>query len=82
MDIKVKGLFNYGRKLYSNWNEQLFEEALKLFPLNPKNSFRKLSRGQRTSVILTMGLASGARYTFFDEPSLGLDAANRYHFYQ
>lgn len=29
-----------------------------------------------------MGLASGARYTFFDEPSLGLDAANRYHFYQ
>ena len=29
-----------------------------------------------------MPWASGARYTFFDEPSLGLDAANRYHFYQ
>lgn len=82
VDLKVKELFSYGRKLYSNWNENLLREVLSIFPIQEKKKIVKLSRGQRTAVSLAMGLASGARYTFFDEPSLGLDAANRYHFYQ
>lgn len=41
-----------------------------------------MSRGGQTIVGLIIGLASRARYTLFDEPSLGLDAAHRDLFYQ
>lgn len=41
-----------------------------------------MSRGGQTIVGLIISLASRARYTLFDEPSLGLDAAHRDLFYQ
>ncbi|HHX04357.1 MAG TPA: ABC transporter ATP-binding protein [Tissierellia bacterium] len=81
-DMKLKELFDYGRRLYPNWNEELFQEMIELFGLDVRKKFSKLSRGMRTMTCLTMGLASGARFTLFDEPSLGMDAANRFHFYQ
>lgn len=42
---------------------------------------KTLSRGMQTSLNLIVGLASHAPLTFFDEPSLGLDAVMRERFY-
>lgn len=42
---------------------------------------KALSRGMQTSLNLIVGLASHAPLTFFDEPSLGLDAVMRERFY-
>lgn len=81
-DIKVKEIFKASKVLYKNWDEEYKEFLIKEFNLNPKKNYRKLSRGNQTIVGLIIGLASRAPLTLFDEPSLGLDAAHRYKFYE
>lgn len=81
-DIKVKKIFRAAKILYKNWDEEYKEFLTKEFNLNTKKNYKKLSRGNQTIVGLIIGLASRAPLTLFDEPSLGLDAANRYKFYE
>lgn len=81
-DIKVKNIFKSAKILYQNWDEEYKEFLIKEFNLNIKKNYKKLSRGNQTIVGLIVGLASRAPLTLFDEPSLGLDAANRYKFYE
>lgn len=80
-DIKVKAIFKAAKMLYKNWDEEYKEFLVKEFNLNIKKNYSKLSRGNQTLVGLILGLASRAPLTLFDEPSLGLDAAHRYKFY-
>ncbi|HBD63762.1 MAG TPA: ABC transporter ATP-binding protein [Clostridiales bacterium] len=80
-DDKVKRIFDMAKTLYKDWDEEYKEYLVKEFSLNVKKKYRKLSRGNQTIVGLIIGLASRARLTIFDEPSLGLDAAYRYKFY-
>ena len=81
-DIKVKRIFKSAKILYKNWDEDYKEFLIDEFNLNKKKNYSKLSRGNQTIVGLIVGLASRAPITIFDEPSLGLDAANRYKFYE
>lgn len=81
-DIKVKKIFQAAKILYKNWDEAYKEFLIKEFNLNIKKNYSKLSRGNQTIVGLIIGLASRAPLTLFDEPSLGLDAAHRYKFYE
>jgi len=80
-DDKVKRIFDMAKTLYKDWDEEYKEYLVKEFSLNVRKKYRKLSRGNQTIVGLIIGLASRARLTIFDEPSLGLDAAYRYKFY-
>ena len=81
-DIRVKKIFKAARILYKNWDEDYKNFLISEFSLNKKKNYTKLSRGNQTMVGLIVGLASRAPITIFDEPSLGLDAANRYKFYE
>lgn len=81
-DIKIKKIFKAAKILYKNWDEDYKDFLIQEFKLNMKKNYRKLSRGNQTMVGLIVGLASRAPLTLFDEPSLGLDAANRYRFYE
>lgn len=81
-EIKVKRIFKSAKILYKNWDEEYKESLVNEFNLNKKKNYSKLSRGNQTIVGLIVGLASRAPITIFDEPSLGLDAANRYKFYE
>lgn len=81
-DMKARELFEAARFLYKNWDEAFKDELVSRFKLETRKKYRKLSRGSQTMVGLIIGLASRARYTLFDEPSLGLDAAHRDLFYQ
>nr|WP_300002409.1 ABC transporter ATP-binding protein [Tissierella sp.] len=80
-DIKVRELFKSARIVYKNWDEEYAKILIKEFKLDIKKNYSKLSRGNKTIVGLIIGLASRAPLTLFDEPSLGLDAAFRYKFY-
>lgn len=80
-DIKVKKIFRAAKTLYKNWDEEYSNFLIKEFDLNIKKNYNKLSRGNKTIVGLIVGLSSRAPLTLFDEPSLGLDAAYRYKFY-
>lgn len=80
-DIKVKKIFQAAKILYKNWDEEYKEFLIKEFKLDQSKKYEKLSRGNQTIVGIITGLASRAPLTLFDEPSLGLDAAHRYKFY-
>lgn len=80
-DDRVKRLFKIAGLLYKNWDEDYKNFLVKEFNLNVKTKYNKLSRGNQTIVGLIIGLASRCEVTIFDEPSLGLDAAFRYKFY-
>lgn len=78
---KPGDLFFVCRGLFPGWNQRYAEELLARFDLPAKRRMRTYSRGMQTALFLCVGLASGARLTVFDEPSLGLDAVMRERFY-
>lgn len=79
---KVNTILKFASNMLPNWDEDYKDELLQEFKLNSKSSIKKLSKGNRNLLSLIIGLASGAKYTLYDEPSVGLDANNRYKFYQ
>jgi ABC-2 type transport system ATP-binding protein len=52
-----------------------------LFKLTRRQKVSGLSRGGRSALGITLGLATRAPLTIFDESYLGLDAPSRYSFY-
>ncbi|MBU5593279.1 ABC transporter ATP-binding protein [Clostridium sp. MSJ-4] len=80
-DDKVKRIFKFASILYKNWDEEYKEFLVKEFNLDTNKKYKNLSRGTKSIVGVIIGLASRAKITIFDEPSLGLDAAVREKFY-
>jgi ABC-2 type transport system ATP-binding protein len=80
-DYKVSRIFNIAGILYKYWDEEYKNQLVKEFKLDTKKKYKNLSRGFKSVVGIIIGLASKAKITIFDEPSLGLDAAVRERFY-
>jgi ABC-2 type transport system ATP-binding protein len=80
-DSKVSTIFNMASILYPNWDENYKEQLVKEFRVDVKKKYKALSRGNKSMVGVIIGLASKAKVTIFDEPSVGLDAAAREKFY-
>lgn len=78
---KVKDILAMAKIMYKDWDEDYKNYLLKEFNLNTRKKLYKLSSGNKTIVGLIIGLSSRAKITIFDEPTLGLDAAIRYKFY-
>lgn len=68
--------------LYPNWNAELADELINEFGLDRKMRMNKLSKGMQSMVTIIVALASGARFTFLDEPVTGLDVVAREYFYK
>ena len=68
--------------MFPRWNAELAGILIKDLEVPLKTPMSKLSRGQFSAVGVTLGLASRAPLTFFDEPYLGLDAVARQIFYR
>lgn len=64
-----------------NWSGELAGQLIDTFELNVKQKLESLSRGQASMVGAIIGLAARAPLTIFDETYLGMDAPNRYAFY-
>ena len=67
--------------LFPRWDEKFAESLVDDFRLPRKRRVKKLSRGELSALGVTIGLASRAPLTLFDEPYLGLDAVARQQFY-
>ena len=80
-EMKVKYILSAARTLYTNWDQNYEDFLVKEFGINTRKKLLKLSTGNQTIVGLIIGLASRSKITIFDEPTLGLDAAMRYKFY-
>ena len=68
--------------LYPNWDAELADELINEFGLDRKMRMNKLSKGMQSMVTIIVALASGARFTFLDEPVTGLDVVAREYFYK
>jgi len=78
---KVKDILGLAGIMYKNWDNEYKDYLIKEFKLDTKKKLLKLSTGNQTILGLIIGLASRSKITMFDEPTLGLDAAMRYKFY-
>jgi ABC-2 type transport system ATP-binding protein len=64
------------------WDTGYAERLLDVFELNPRKRISSLSRGQRSSLGVVLGLAARAPLTILDEVYLGMDAVARTAFYR
>jgi ABC-2 type transport system ATP-binding protein len=62
---------------YPNWDSGLASSLVDEFGLRTDRAVKNLSRGQRSALGITIGLAARAEITLFDEPYAGLDAVAR-----
>jgi ABC-2 type transport system ATP-binding protein len=80
-DFKVRHALRAASFCYPNWDAGLASSLLKDFGLRAGKAIKSLSRGQRSALGITIGLAARAEVTLFDEPYAGLDAVARQIFY-
>jgi ABC-2 type transport system ATP-binding protein len=80
-DFKVSHALRAASFCYPNWDAGLASSLLKDFGLRANKAIKSLSRGQRSALGITVGLAARAEVTLFDEPYAGLDAVARQIFY-
>jgi ABC-2 type transport system ATP-binding protein len=80
-EIKVGQALRVASWFYPNWDSALASALADDFGLRPGKAVQRLSRGQRSALGITIGLAARAEVTLFDEPYAGLDAVARQLFY-
>ncbi|AXE37262.1 ABC transporter ATP-binding protein [Acidipropionibacterium virtanenii] len=80
-DFTLDMLMRVAPSFFSEWSAVTAEHLAAKFRLPRRTRLKKLSRGQRSALAITISLASRAPYTFLDEPYLGLDPSARSIFY-
>ena len=78
----VDEVLTFARDLRPRWDEAFADELADRFALPRTAKVGKLSHGKRSALSVTVGLASRAPLTMFDEPHLGMDVPSRYAFYE
>ncbi|MBP2078700.1 ABC transporter ATP-binding protein [Oceanobacillus polygoni] len=81
-DLKVKNVLKIYSYFYPNWDQELAEDLIKEYNLSLNAKVKTLSKGMESALGITVGLASKAPITVFDEPYIGLDAPSRKRFYE
>lgn len=75
--VTVKTLKNVTRRFYKHWDEQLFENYIKLFNISESKKVRELSQGMKVKLNLAIALSHKANLLILDEPTSGLDPVSR-----
>jgi ABC-2 type transport system ATP-binding protein len=65
------------RRSYKNYDAARAAELLALFDLDPGKRAKRLSKGMRTAVALTLAFSIRPRVLILDEPSSGLDPVHQ-----
>lgn len=81
-DLKIKNVLKIFAYFYPMWDQDLANSMIKEYKLNKNVKVKELSKGMESALGVTVGLASKAPITVFDEPYIGLDAAARKKFYE
>lgn len=80
-DLCVGHVLTAAGHLLEHWDADFADSLVDDFRLPRGRKVKKLSRGMRSALGVTIGLAARAPLTLFDEPYLGLDAVARHLFY-
>lgn len=79
---KVKQFLQAGQRYRPHFDMNYAEDLIKKFKLPLDKPINKLSKGMQSALSVTLGLASRAPITIFDEAYLGMDAPTRDIFYK
>jgi ABC-2 type transport system ATP-binding protein len=78
---RISAALEFAARMRPNWDADYAAKLLDRFELSPRTRIGALSTGQRSALGVTLGLASRAPVTMFDESHLGMDPSSRYAFY-
>jgi ABC-2 type transport system ATP-binding protein len=76
-DMTPRALAAFSAPLYRTWNSTGFASRLRHFGIHDRTPFGRLSRGQKTQVLLAVALAARPEALVLDDPTLGLDPIAR-----
>lgn len=80
-ELKIKEILKIYSYFNPNWDQPFAEQLIEEYGLNLNAKIKSLSKGMESALGITVGLASKAPITIFDEPYIGLDAPSRKRFY-
>ncbi len=81
-DLSIADTVSIARTLRPRWDQDTAARLLDRFRITvDRKKVGALSKGQRSALAVSVGLATRAPVTMFDEPHLGMDAPSRYAFY-
>lgn len=75
--MKGKDILKWTKEFYPEADTEKGKEYAERFGLDLKKPIGSLSTGYRTILKFIVAIISNAKYTFLDEPALGLDANHR-----
>lgn len=79
---RVAKVLEFAGRLRPTWDTAYGERLVDVFELDRRKRVSALSRGQRSSLGVVLGLAARAPLTILDEVYLGMDAGARTAFYR
>ena len=74
---KLRTIADVTRKFYADWDEDLYQQLLRRFSLDPEKKINELSQGMRVKFSLALALSHDAKLLILDEPTSGLDPVSR-----
>lgn len=78
----VKAMLQYIERYRPDFDMDYAEYLIKQFKLDKKKPIKKFSKGMQSALNVSIGLATRAPLTIFDEVYLGMDAPSRDIFYK
>lgn len=78
----LKEILQQCARFYPNWNVELADQLFTYFGFESRQRHHKLSKGNKSTFNMIIGLAARCQLTIFDEPTTGMDVAVRRDFYQ
>lgn len=75
--LTIEKMKNIIAPFYSKWNDNEFNNYLKVFDLDPKKKIKELSKGMKMKFSLALAFSHGAELIIMDEPTSGLDPVFR-----
>ncbi len=80
--LKIKDVLRQIEAFYPNLNQELLHRLVKEYDLPLNKRLIELSKGMNSALNMSIGLASRAPLTIFDEPYIGMDATARKKLYK
>ncbi len=76
-EMTARELSAFCKRLYPTWSDAAVEARLRRFAVPGDVPFGRLSKGQKTTVLLALCLGAGPELLVLDDPTLGLDVVAR-----
>ena len=73
----IKETARFYRQMYPNFDSQLYNRLIEIFPLDYKAKIAAMSKGMQRQAALIMAIASSPKYLLLDEAFDGLDVVMR-----